>query len=68
MRRCHFVRDILADLGADTDGADREGAEQLPASCSMDDETICGGPEPSEPPPRAAGGICADQRANQGPR
>ncbi|MFJ9776129.1 hypothetical protein ACIRVF_33660 [Kitasatospora sp. NPDC101157] len=32
----------MADLGADTDGADREGAERLPALCSMDDEAIYG--------------------------
>ncbi|WBP91291.1 DEAD/DEAH box helicase [Kitasatospora cathayae] len=36
------AKDGLADLGAGADGADREGAEQLPVLCSMDDETIYG--------------------------
>ncbi|MBD0691085.1 hypothetical protein BG452_33580 [Streptomyces sp. CBMA123] len=38
------AKDGLADLGgpAGTDGADSEGAQQPPALCSMDDETIYG--------------------------
>nr|WP_033355294.1 hypothetical protein [Kitasatospora aureofaciens] len=36
------AKDGLADLGVGADGADREGAKQLPALCSMDDETIYG--------------------------